>query len=153
MRNQSLALLFKAKSSIVLSIVAIGLLAGSSALANDPVYKWKDANGQSHYSQQPPDGVKYETISTSGLTTANSTPTAASGATGAQASAAGATTPGQAARQKGCEAAQKNVDTFTNAGAVTMDVNGDGKPVALSPSQQTEQLALAKQQVAVYCQK
>ncbi|HTD28330.1 MAG TPA: DUF4124 domain-containing protein, partial [Xanthomonadaceae bacterium] len=138
--------------SIVLSIVAIGLLAGSSALAGDPVYKWKDANGQSHYSQQAPEGVKYETISTSGVSTSNSTATAAPGASAAQPGASGGT-PGQAARQKSCEAAQKNVEMFTNSAAVSMDVNGDGKPVALTPGQQAEQLTLAKQQAVIFCSK
>lgn len=149
MRNLSLATLFKAKSSIVLSIVVVGLLAGTSALAGDPVYKWKDANGQSHYSQQPPDGIKYETISTSGVSTSNATAAAAPGAAAAQPG----TTPGQIARQKSCEQAQKNVDTFTNSAAVAMDVNGDGKTVALSADQQAQQLSLAKQQVTVFCSK
>ena len=66
MRNRSLAQ-FLAKSSLIPLVAAIGLFAVSNASAGDPVYKWKDANGQSHYSQQPPDkGVKFETITQPG---------------------------------------------------------------------------------------
>ena len=49
--------------------VAVGMLASASVMAGDPVYKWKDSSGQSHYSQTPPDGIKYETITTAGAST------------------------------------------------------------------------------------
>ena len=47
-----------------LSSIAIALALGLSAAAasaQDPVYTWVDAQGVRHYSQTPPDGVKYET--------------------------------------------------------------------------------------------
>jgi hypothetical protein len=152
MRNQSLATPFMAKSSIVLSIVAIGLLAGTSAMAGDPVYKWKDANGQSHYSQQPPEGVKYETIATSGLSTNNATATDTSAAGAAQPAAAGQSAA-QTARQKDCDIATKNAEMFANKPVVSMDIHGDGKSVTLTPEQQSAQLNLAKQQIAQFCNK
>jgi hypothetical protein len=152
MRNLSLATSFKAKSSIIPLVVAISMLAGATAIASDPVYKWKDASGQSHYSQQVPEGVKYETITTTSGSTTTTPDQAAAGDAGTTKAASGAT-PAQVARQRNCDIAQKNVAAFASAPALSMDVNGDGKPVTLTADQQTSQLNLAKQQVAVYCAK
>ena len=153
MRNLSLATPFMAKSSIISLVVAISLLCGASAIASDPVYKWKDSNGQSHYSQQPPDGVKYETITTVGATTTTAPVVAPAAADAVAAQPAAAPTPGQTTRQKNCDTAQKNVVTFTTKPVVSMDINGSGKPVNLTPEQQAAQLNFAKQQVAAFCSK
>lgn len=150
MRNQSLAIM--AKSSITSLIVAASLLAGMSATASDPVYKWKDANGQSHYSQQPPQGIKYETMTPAG-TAATAPVAAANAADTAKAPAASGQTPAQIERQKYCDTARKSVDVLTTHPLVDMDINGDGKPVRLTPEQQTAQLEKAKQQVAALCPK
>ena len=155
MRNHPLAPRL-AKSSLIPLIVAISLLAGVSANAADPVYKWKDANGQSHYSQTPPDGIKYETIAASG---APASAVSASGHadSGAAAKAAptqaGGPTQGQNKRQELCDTARKNVDVLTSRPLVQMDINNTGTPVALTPSQQTQQLDLAQKQATAYCAK
>ena len=157
MRNQSQAIAFLAKSSIVSLVVAISLFAAAGAMAGDPVYKWKDANGQSHYSQQAPEGIKYETISTSGLTTGTA-PTVASATSASMAPAAATVatngpTAADTTRQKNCETARKNTDDLATRPVVDMDIHGDGKPVRLTPEQQTAQLNLSKQQVTLFCSK
>ncbi len=149
MRYQSLAIL--AKSSIIPLFLSIGLLAGTAS-ATDAVYKWKDANGQSHYSQSVPEGIKYETITPAGQVTAPPIATG-DGESAATAPDKSAPTPAQVERQKYCDAARKNVDTLTNKPLVDMDINGTGKPVRLSSQQQTQQLTLAKQQVTALCSK
>ncbi len=154
MRNHSLATPFMAKSSIISLIVATGLLAGASAMAGDPVYKWKDANGQSHYSQQPPEGIKYQTITTSGDTAVSAPATNGETAAAPAASALGqGPTPAQTSRPQLCDMARKNVDVLTNRPAVSMDINGTGKAQPLTPEQQNAQLVIAKQQVAQVCTK
>jgi len=150
MRNQFLAT-FLAKPSIISLVVATCLLAGSTAMAGDPVYKWKDANGESHYSQQPPEGIKYETITTAGASTTN--PASSSSQDAGTAQDASGPTPADTDRKKYCDTARKNVDLLTSKPMVSMDIHGDGKPVALTPEQQTAQLAFAKQQVAGFCTK
>jgi hypothetical protein len=157
MRNHPLATM-TAKSSLVLLIVAIGLLAGASANAADPVYKWKDANGQSHYSQTPPDGIKYETIAASGapasaLAASGHADSGAAAKTATAPAATGTPTQAQVKRQELCDNARKNVDVLTTRPMVQMDINNTGTPVALTPAQQSQQLELAKQQTASYCAK
>jgi hypothetical protein len=159
MRNRSLAQ-FLAKSSLIPVAVAIGLLAVSNASAADPVYRWKDANGQSHYSQQPPErGVKYETIAASGAP--GSVPVTSAAASGGQdtapaqknttAPAANGTTPGQIQRKEACDTARKNADTLATRPLVSMDLKGTGTAQRLTPDEQTAQLNVAKQQVELYC--
>ncbi|MBS0194642.1 MAG: DUF4124 domain-containing protein [Proteobacteria bacterium] len=137
-------------------LVAIGLLAGSLAMA-ETVYKWKDANGQSHYSQQPPDGVKkYETITSAGTVDtddANSPATPASGGKDhvAAGNAASSATPAQQQRTQLCKQARDNVDTLNQHATVTTDLNGDGKPVTLNAAQHDKALSDAKKQVDLYC--
>jgi hypothetical protein len=158
MRNRSLAQSL-AKSSLIPAVVAIGLLAGSIASAADPVYHWKDSNGQSHYSQQPPEkGIKYETISASGAP-ASAAPAAkteggvtappAKATTGAPAGQ----TPADAKRQQQCEAATKNVDILANRPLVEMDINGTGTPKRLTPQEQTAQLEHFKTLQTAFCVK
>lgn len=158
MRNHSLAP-FMAKSSIIILVAAIGLLAGASAISGT-VYKWKDANGQSHYSQQPPEGVKkFETIDTAGDTMADasdtSQPNPDSGdqkAAGAAGGAAGLT-PAQTQRQQLCKGARDNAATLTAHATVKADVNGDGKQVTLNAAQHDAALSDANKQVDLYCSK
>lgn len=157
MRNQSQAIPFLAKSSLVALVVAISLFAAAGAMAGDPIYKWKDANGQSHYSQQAPEGIKYETISTSGLPTAGApavAPVASANTTPAAAAVStSGPTPADATRQKNCDTARKNSEDLATRPLVDMDIHGDGKPVRLTPEQQTAQLNIAKQQVSLFCSK
>lgn len=160
MRTRSLAL-FLAKSSMVPAVAAIALLAASSASATDPVYRWKDANGQSHYSQQPPEkGVKYETIASSGAPASAAAATPAHGESApapknpaASPANANGATPAQNERQRLCETARKNVDVLTNRPLVEMDINNTGTPVRLTPEQQTQQLDIARKQQTSYCAK
>jgi len=152
MRNQSIAAPFLAKSSILLS-VAIGLLASASTMAADPVYKWKDATGQSHYSQSPPQGQKYEIISPLGDSTPSPSPpgTYSSQTTGAAQAAPTTPHPNLAMRLKNCETARSNVAALTNNPTAPIDTKGTGKPVDVTPAVRSAELDRAKQQVSQYC--
>ncbi|MBS0213007.1 MAG: DUF4124 domain-containing protein [Proteobacteria bacterium] len=136
-------------------LVAIGLLAGSLAMA-ETVYKWKDANGQSHYSQQPPDGVKkYETITSAGNVDADDASSPAAPASGSRDHAASGNasgmTPAQQQRGQLCKSARDNVDVLTKNATVSTDLNGDGKIVTLNAAQHDKALSDAKKQVDLYC--
>ena len=158
MRTRSLARLAAPMSLCV----AIGLLAMTTASAADPVYHWKDSNGQSHYSQQPPEkGIKFETITSTGAPATPAAPAAsgksetaaASSKSGPTPPAANGPTQAQSERQKLCDTARKNVDVLANRPLVEMDVNGSGTPQRLTPEQQTQQLDIARKQQAAYCVK
>ncbi len=142
--------------AILVLATAIGLLVGATAMA-DTVYKWKDANGQSHYSQQPPEGRKYETINSAGdAALRNDQLPAASAASDKQDSAAatgkpGAPTPAQRQREQLCKNARANAATLTQHAVVTGDINGDGKTVTLNAAQHDQALKDANKAIDLYC--
>lgn len=152
MRNQSIAPSL-AKSSILMLLFAIGVLAYAGAMAADAVYKWKDAKGQSHYSQTPPQGQKYETITPAGDSTPSpSTPgTYSSQTTGAAPAASAKPSPNLAMRLKNCETARSNVAALTNNPTAPIDTSGAGKPAPVTPAVRSAELDRAKQQVSQYC--
>lgn len=153
MRNQSIATPFLANSSILMLVVAIGLLASAGVMAADAVYKWKDASGQSHYSQTPPQGQKYETITPAGNSTPSPSPagTYSSQTTGAMPAAPAASHPNLAMRLKNCTTARSNVAALTNNPTAPIDTTGAGKPAPVTPAVRSAELERAKQQVSQYC--
>jgi len=157
MRNRSLAQKV-GLSSLIPAVVAIGLLAGSSASASDPVYHWKDASGQSHYSQSLPEkGIKYEVINASGTTVTTAAPPAGKSetpaASGTAPAANNAPTTADAQRQQRCDAAKKNVEVLESRPLVTMDIDNSGKPKTLTPQEQRDQLAHFKDLANTFCVK
>ena len=138
------------------SLLLAGVILAAAASAADPVYKWIDSTGHSHYSQTVPQGQKYQTITPAGTVTdtAAATPAPATAATAGATPAkpaANSPTPAQIARQKLCESAHTNVQVLTNSPSVNLDIYGNGKPQQLTPAQQTEQLNKAQRQVETYC--
>ncbi len=147
MRTQSMTIVLVA----TLLLVAVGGLAASVATAAEPIYKWMDSAGHSHYSQTPPQGQKYQVI------TAFDTPAPASSAAASAPTdtprPASDPTKGQVKRQLECDTARSNVETLANSASVKLDINGDGKPDVLSGEQQSAQLENARKQVSLYCDK
>jgi len=152
MRKQSFAAPFPAKS-IPMLMIAFGLLVSATTMAADPVYKWKDAKGQSHYSQQPPQGEKYETITPAGDSIVSpSTPgTYTSQAAPAAPEKPTPPHPNLAMRLKNCETARSNVAALTSNPTAPIDASGAGKPVAVTPEVRAAELDRAKKQVSQYC--
>lgn len=139
------------------SLLLAGLILAAAASAVDPVYKWKDSAGHSHYSQTPPEGQKYQTINpaATGISTNTSTPVTGSMPAGGAAAATPVSepTPAQVARQKLCDTARNNVQVLANQPVVEMDVYNSGKAQRLTPAQQAQQLDKAQQQVQALCAK
>jgi len=109
------------------------LLAGAASAG--PLYKWKDANGVTQYSERPPVGQKYETrqISQTGVPLA-------------------ATTEAAAPESQECLAARKNLELLAGSGPVMRDTDGDGKAdQTLDDSQRAAQRTLAEAAAAAYC--
>ena len=113
------------------------LLLGTAATASAAnLYKWKDANGVTQYSERPPAGKQYETrrITDNGASVAESA------------------APAEAAESAQCLAARRNLELLNGSGPVMHDTDGDGKPDAtLDDTQRTAQKRLAEAATAAYC--
>ena len=112
------------------------LLTASASASAGNLYKWKDANGVTQYSERPPAGKQYETrrITDSG------------------ASVAETTAPAEAAESSQCVAARRNLELLNGSGPVMHDTDGDGKPdAALDDTQRSAQKRLAEAAAAAYC--
>ena len=115
-----------------LLLLAAGLCTGAMA---QNVYQWKDANGVTHSSDNPPAGQRYETrrIDTQGQGVAVAAPAA----------------PVESAD---CTTARRNLQLLAGQGEVQQDTDGDGKPdKALTPEERQGQKGLAEAAVKAYC--
>ena len=135
-------------SSLILLSSAIGLLLSLDASAADPVYKWKDSSGQSHYSQAPPVGQKYETITPTGTVSTESSATASTPTPIPASTKSSART---ALEQRNCDTARSNAALLASYPNANLDIKGTGKPAPVSSSQRTAEIARANQQVLQFC--
>ncbi len=122
---------------LALSRLCCLLLLSTAATASAAnLYKWKDANGVTQYSERPPAGKQYETRRIT-----------ASGASTAEPAAAAA-----AAESEQCLGARRNLELLNGSAPVMQDTNGDGKPdAALDEAQRSAQKQLAQAAAAAYC--
>ncbi|WP_315389019.1 DUF4124 domain-containing protein [uncultured Stenotrophomonas sp.] len=112
------------------------LLVSATASAGN-VYKWKDANGVTQYSEKPPTGQKAEQRQIQ-----NRDP--AAGPVTAKAAAPAESTD--------CTNARNNLTLLNGKGEVMQDTDGDGKPdKALDADQRTAQKGLAEAAIKAYC--
>ena len=65
----------------ITGLLLAGAILATTPSAADPVYKWVDSTGHSHYSQTPPEGQKYQTITPVGTVTDNPASTGAAAST------------------------------------------------------------------------
>lgn len=118
------------------------LLLAATAHAG-PVYKWKDANGVTQYSENPPAGRAFETRQQA------REPAAASAAAATGSPAAGASAGGPSAQ---CTAARENQTLLAGTGPLMQDTDGDGKADApLADADRDNQRALADAAVNAWC--
>ncbi|RRU12322.1 DUF4124 domain-containing protein [Stenotrophomonas sp. 278] len=118
----------------VLPLLCCLLLASASASAQN-VYKWKDANGVTQYSEKPPANQKAEQrrITTRDPVT-----------TGRKAEA-----PAESAD---CSQSRKNLALLNGQGEVMYDTDGDGKPeTPLTADQRKAQKSMAEAGIQAYC--
>lgn len=110
--------------------------AALSATAQDRVYQWKDANGVTHYSQNPPAGHAYRERRFDG-----SDPAAAPAP------------PAAAAESPECAQARSNLKLLDgNNPALLMDSDKDGKPdKPLDEAERSRQRNLAQQWIQRQC--
>ena len=119
-----------------LPLVCCLLLLASTSASAGTVYKWKDANGVTQYSEKPPTGQKAEERQIQSRDPANRP-------------AAAAAAPAESAD---CTTARNNLALLNGKGAVLQDTNGDGKPdTPLDDTQRQSQKGLAEAGIKAYC--
>ncbi|MFI8717264.1 DUF4124 domain-containing protein [Stenotrophomonas sp. NPDC077464] len=119
-----------------LPLVCCLLLLASASASAGTVYKWKDANGVTQYSEKPPTGQQAEQRQVQ-----NRDPAAPK-----------ATVAAAPAESADCTTSRANLTLLNGKGAVMQDTNGDGKPdTALDDNQRQAQKALAEAAIKAYC--
>lgn len=143
---------------VFVSAVAALALAAS---ANAQVYKWKDANGTTHYSDAPPVGTTYQKVqvNTNVATPVAPAPMPGTGASANSSSQAAAQSPPASTapvpdtannRDKLCKQLDSNI-TLLNSNSPVLS-NGNGGPQQnLSDAQRKQALASAQSQKKQYC--
>ncbi|MDR3445363.1 MULTISPECIES: DUF4124 domain-containing protein [Dyella] len=119
-------------------------------------YKWKDANGTVHYSDAPPpQGTKYNKVTTSGSVEPLAAPPAQTASTEPSSDAAKPATPQQPMadtpenRAKLCTTLKANMDTLKGSGPVIMEEGGQQK--VINADQRQQQQATSQAQYQQYC--
>ena len=116
-----------------LTCLACLLLAATAHAA--PVYKWKDANGVTQYSETPPSGKAFETRQQARDPASAAPTTATSAPVSAQ-----------------CTTARTNQTLLAGSGPLMQDTDGDGTPDAPLPeADRASQRALAEAAVKTWC--
>lgn len=130
----------KATTVLLLASALTGLLAGGAASADQIVYKWKDSNGELHYTQRPPVGIASEAISVKqGYSTPDDT-------------AREPTPEERAAAEKAelCRVATKNFEMLSGPGAVKRR-DEYGQDHTLTPEEKAAERDRAKAGMDTHC--
>ncbi|MGH8118174.1 MAG: DUF4124 domain-containing protein [Rhodanobacteraceae bacterium] len=149
------------RTVLAAAVVGLGLLCMAELAAAQQIYKWKDPNGVTHFSQTPPtNGTHYTKMQlTSGPEVSSNPPPSAGAASKpepaaapqTQAAAAQATQPDTPAnREQLCKQLGSNIAVLESKQPV---VTGDasGKQSVMSDDAREQQLATAKAQQSQYC--
>jgi hypothetical protein len=134
-----------------LILLATLSFAAPASLGAEHFFKWQDANGVWHYTQQPPpEGIKGERINISTGRTEVAAVEPAQPESPEQQAAAQRSAELEKRRREACEAARANVATIEANPTVTM-LNPDGSQRTLTPEEAQRQLETARAQVTLYC--
>lgn len=132
--------------------LALILMVLVSPLAYAQAYKWKDAQGVTHYADAPPPGnAKYEKIKTNGTAEAPAPAgTAAAPATAAKAAPAGSSSDTPENRAHLCTQLRGNMDILNKEAIVSMD-DGKGGTKQLDDASRKRQIEMTQAQMTLYC--
>lgn len=137
------------------SLIFVLLLAVAPVVAAQQIYKWTDAQGIVHYSQQAPaQGTRYQQVKLAGGVESPATPAADRPGSAASAAPAPMPTAAQMAdtpenRAKLCTTLKANLATLQANGPVVMQQGA--KPTVLNAEQRQQQIAQANAQYQQFC--
>ena len=149
------------RSFVVASAIGLSLACIAGFASAQQIYKWKDANGVTHFSQTPPSsGMHYTKMQLTGEPDVSSNPPPAS-------DNGDNTEPGTSAPQQTAPASSTQPDTASNRAELRKQLSsnigllqskqpvvtgGDnGKQTVMSDNARESQLATAQAQQAQYC--
>ncbi len=145
---------------IAVSVVGLSLACLAGVAGAQQIYKWKDANGVTHFSQTPPAaGTHYSKMSLTSAPEVSSNPPTAAGADNNQAdnnpapqpAASGNTQPDTPSnRVQLCKQLSSNIAVLSSKQPV-VTAGSNGKQQVMSDSAREQQLATARAQQARYC--
>ncbi|APG02739.1 hypothetical protein BJI69_01645 [Luteibacter rhizovicinus DSM 16549] len=131
--------------------LVLALLVAVCPLAFGQAYKWKDAQGVTHYSDSPPPaGTKVEKIKTSGVVIPPAGEPAPASTVAAKPAPAAPVADTPANRTKLCEQLRKNADTLSKEKVVSVD-DGKGGSRVLDDAGRARQVETTQAQMTLYC--
>lgn len=120
-------------------VLAAAVAAFALPAAAGKVYQWKDANGVTHYSDEPPPRGAYRDREIPSRDPATIAPVAEPAAV-------------PAADADVCAQARTNLQRLQSGEVVGLDADGDGQPDApLTEAERAEQMALAQRAITARC--
>lgn len=151
------------RTLVVASAIGLSLACIAGFASAQQIYRWKDANGVTHFSQTPPpsSGTHYTKMRLAGEPDVSSNPPPASGSgdnTGPgsasapqQSAPASSTQPDTASnRAELCKQLTSNISLLQSKQPVVTG-GGNGKQEVMSDNAREAQLATARAQQAQYC--
>jgi Domain of unknown function (DUF4124) len=148
------------RTLIAVSVVGLSLACMTGLAGAQQIYKWKDANGVTHFSQTPPAaGTHYSKMSLTSAPEVSSNPPSSGSADDNQADN---NPPPQAAPSDGtqpntpsnraqlCKQLSSNIDIL-NSKQPVVTAGSNGKQQVMSDNAREQQLATARAQQARYC--
>ncbi|MGN6482164.1 DUF4124 domain-containing protein [Luteibacter sp.] len=134
--------------------LALVLLVAVCPLAFAQAYKWKDAQGVTHYSDSPPpgQGAKVEKIQMKGgvSTPSSSTPAPAPAASAPKPAAGTPVADNPANRKALCSQLSKNMEVLQKEAIVSVD-DGKGGTQQLDAAGRQRQVETTQAQMTLYC--
>ncbi|WP_413625766.1 DUF4124 domain-containing protein [Luteibacter sp. Lutesp34] len=135
-------------------IVTLAVLLAACPLAFAQAYKWKDAQGVTHYADSPPPaGTKYDKVKTTGsvVPPAGQTPPPPPPAKPEPEKApAGPTADTPENRTRLCATLKSNMETLAKPQQVSVD-DGKGGQVPLDDAGRKRQIETTQAQMTLYC--
>lgn len=149
------------RTLLVASVIGLSALCIAGLASAQQIYKWKDANGVTHFSQTPPaSGTHYSKVHLSGEPEVSSNPSSSTGGpdetnaddNGApqQATPAGSQPDTPANRATLCKQLSSNI-TLLQGKQPVVTTGSNGNQEVMSDNAREQQLATARAQQAQYC--
>jgi len=148
------------RTFLAASVIGLSLACIAGFASAQQIYKWKDANGVTHFSQTPPaSGTHYTKVSLAGEPEVSSNPPSSSAndntepntGTPPRATAAGGTQPDTPSnRAQLCKQLSSNIALLQSKQPVVAAASS-GKQEVMSDNAREAQLATARAQQTQYC--
>lgn len=134
-------------------VLMLGLLAATlsfGAQAGEKVYKWKDANGTVHFTDQPPPkGTQFDNVQVKGAATFTAADSASADAAPKDAAGGENAKPATGADSAQCQTARSRLTLLESK--AELNTVQDGKSVPMPKEMRAAELNVARTQVQNYC--